>query len=126
MTNGIHIQFGKAGNAYRLAMSVSPLLPREIPVVVEVFTGFWTKPEEVDRVEIGDACALVLTADHEIRAGEHPGDVAKKLSYVLWQRLERYVKVTVETTYLGETPDTHFEFGETQYSQAFGTRFENE
>lgn len=125
MTGTIHIQFGKAGNTYRLAMSVSPLLPREIPAVVEVFTGFWTKPEQVDRVDIGDACAVVLTADNEIRAGEHPGDVARKLSFVLWQRLARYVKVTIETTYLGESPDTHYEFGETQYSEAFGTRFES-
>lgn len=125
MSNEIQVQFAKAGNPYRLEVSVSPLLPREVSQVVEEFTAHWTKPEEVDRVRVNDATALILIADHEIRAGERPGDIARALTYAIWRKLDRYVKVTVESTYLGESPDAHFEFGETQYSEAFGARFEN-
>lgn len=125
MSNQIQVQFAKAGNPYRLEVSVSPLLPREVPQVVKEFTAHWTKPEEVDRVRVNDATALILIADHEILAGERPGDIARALTYSIWRKLDRYVKVTVESTYLGESPDAHFEFGETQYSEAFGARFEN-
>jgi len=125
MGNEIQVQFAKAGNPYRLEVSVSPLLPREVSQVVEEFTAHWTKPEEVDRVRVNDATALILIADHEIRAGGRPGDIARALTYAIWRKLDRYVKVTVESTYLGESPDAHFEFGETQYSEAFGARFEN-
>lgn len=125
MNNQIQVQFAKAGNLYRLEVSISPLLPREIPTVVEAFTTHWTKPEEVDRAKVCDATALVLIADHEIRAGERPADIARTLSYAIWKQLDRYVKVTVEATYLGENPDSHFEFGESQYATAFGARFEN-
>ena len=125
MNNPIQVQFAKAGNLYRLEVSVSPLLAREVPHVVEAFTTHWTKPEEVERARVGDAHALVLAADHEIRAGERPASIARTLSYALWQRLDRYVKVTVVATYLGENPDSHFEFGESQYAQAYETRFES-
>ena len=125
MSNQIQVQFARAGNLYRLEVSVSPLLPREIPSVVEVFTTHWSKPEEVDRARVSDATALVLIADHEIRAGERPADIARTLSYAIWKKLDRYVKVTVEATYLGENPDSHFEFGESQYAVAFEARFEN-
>jgi hypothetical protein len=123
-SNQVQVQFAKAGNLYRLEVSVSPLLAREVPTVVEVFTAYWTKPEEVDRAKVSDATALILVADHEIRAGERPADIARKLSYAIWQKLDRYVKVTIEATYLGESPDSHFEFGESAYAQAFGARFE--
>jgi len=125
MSNEIQVQFAKAGNPYRLEVSVSPLLPREVSQVVEEFIAHWTKPEEVDRVRVNDATALILIADHEIRVGQRPGDIARALTYAIWRKLDRYVKVTVESTYLGESPDAHFEFGETQYSEAFGARFEN-
>ena len=125
MTNQIQVQFAKAGNLYRLEVAVSPLLPREVPCVVEVFTAHWTKPEEVDRAKVGDASALILIADHQIRAGERPGDIARTLSYAIWRKLDRYVKVTVEATYLGESPDLHFEFGECAYAEAYGARFES-
>ena len=68
MSNEIQVQFAKAGSPYRLEVSVSPLLPREVSQVVEEFTAHWTKPEEVDRVRVNDATALILIADHEIRA----------------------------------------------------------
>ena len=45
----IAVQFAKAGNLYRLDVCVSPLLAREIPQVVEVFTAHWAKPEEVEK-----------------------------------------------------------------------------
>ena len=125
MNTPVRVQFAKAGNLYRLDMSVSPLLPREIPPVVEVFTANWAKPEEVDRSRVADATAITLSADHEIRAGEHPADIARKLTYAIWQKLDRYVKVTVEATYLGESQDAHFEYGESAYAEAFGARFEN-
>ena len=121
----VRVQFAKAGNIYRLDVSSSPLLPRELPQVVEVFTAHWTKPEEVERARVNDATAVTLSADHEIRAGEHPGEIARKLTYAIWQKLDRYVKVTVEATYLGDTHDAHFEYGESAYAEAFGARFEN-
>jgi hypothetical protein len=125
MNTPVRIQFAKAGNLYRLDVSVSPLLPREVPLVVEAFTANWAKPEEVQRASVNEAIAITLSADHEIRAGERPADIARTLSYAIWQRLDRYVKITVEATYLGESPDAHFEFGEAAYSTAYGARFEN-
>ncbi|MEP7154972.1 MAG: hypothetical protein ABI905_04320 [Betaproteobacteria bacterium] len=124
MNTPVRVQFAKAGNLYRLDVSVSPILPREVPHVVEAFTTHWSKPEEVDRSKVNDATAITMSADHEIRAGERPADIARKLTYAIWQKLDRYVKVTVEATYLGETPDAHFEYGESAYSDAFEARFE--
>lgn len=124
MSHSIQVQFAKAGNLYRLEVSVSPLLVREVQQVIEVFTSHWTKPEEIERAKVGDAHVIVLIADHEIRAGERPASVARAISYALWQRLDRYVKVTVAATYLGDNPDAHFEFGESQYAEAYGARFE--
>ena len=125
MNTPVRVQFAKAGNLYRLDVSISPLLPRELPTVVEVFTTYWTKPEEVERARVNDATAIILSADHEIRAGERPSDIARTLTYAIWQKLDRYVKVTVEATYLGESHDAHFEYGESAYAEAFGARFEN-
>lgn len=125
----IRVQFAKAGNYYRLEASISRLLPREMPPVIAAFTEVWTKPEQIERVSIGsasgEALAVTLIADHEIPAGGRPGSVARALTYAIWQKLDRYVKITVETTYLGESPDAHFEYGEAEYSDAYGTRFEN-
>ena len=120
----VSVQFAKAGTLYRLEVCVSPLLPREVPQIVEAFTTHWCKPEEIERARVKGAIALTLTADHEIRAGEKPADIARTISYGIWQRLDRYVKVTVEATYLDEAPDGHFEFGENAYTAAFGARFE--
>lgn len=125
MNTPVRVQFARAGNFYRLDVSVSPLLPREIPPVVELFTANWAKPEEIERARVNDAAAIILSADHEIRAGERPADIARTLTYAIWQKLDRYVKVTVEATYLGESHDAHFEYGETAYAEAFGARFEN-
>jgi hypothetical protein len=125
----IRVQFAKAGNHYRLEATISRLLPRELPLVVAGFTEVWTKPEEIERVPVGGASgeALIVTliADHEIRLNERPAEIAHRLTYAIWQRLDRYVKITVETTYLGESPDSHFEYGEEQYAAAYGARFEN-
>ncbi len=121
----VAIQFAKAGNLYRMDVCVSPLIAREIPQVVEVFTAHWAKPEEVERAKVHDAQALTLSAEHELRAGERASDVARTLSYAIWKKLDRYVKVTIEATYLGESQDGHFEFGEVAYTEAFGARFEN-
>ena len=125
----IRIQFARAGNTYRLEASISRLLPRELPIVIAAFTEVWTKPEEIERASVSyadnrEAIAVTLIADSKINPGEHPGDIARKLTYTIWQKLDRYVKITVETTYLGESPDAHFEYGEAQYADAFGQRFE--
>lgn len=125
MNTPVRVQFVKAGNTYRLDVSVSPLLPREVPPVVEAFTAHWTKPQEVERSQVNDATAIILSAEHEMRAGERPADIARALTYAIWQKLDRYVKVTVEATYLGESPDSHFEYGESAYADAFGARFES-
>jgi hypothetical protein len=125
----IRVQFAKAGNYYRIEASISRILPRELPHVIAAFTEHWAKPEEVERMSVGEkggsGLVVTLTADHEMRASERPADIAHRLTYAIWQKLDRYVKVTVETTYLGECPDAHFEYGETQYAAAFGARFEN-
>jgi hypothetical protein len=125
----IRVQFAKAGNYYRLEATISRLLPREVPEVIAAFTGVWTKPEEIESVAVGsqagEALIVTLIADHEIRMSERPADIARALTYAVWQRLDRYTKITVETTYLGESPDTHFEFGEEQYASAYGARFEH-
>lgn len=125
----IRMQFATAGNYYRLEATISRLLPREVAEVVAAFSQVWTKPEEIDSIslgiEAGEALILTLTADHEISLTQRPADIARLLTYAIWQRLDRYTKVTVETTYLGESPDTHFEFGEEQYATAYGARFEN-
>ncbi|MBL8520251.1 MAG: hypothetical protein JNK75_06220 [Betaproteobacteria bacterium] len=121
----VAIQFAKAGNLYRLDVCVSPLIAREIPQVVEIFTAQWAKPVEVERAKVKGAQALALSAEHELRAGERAADIARTLSYAIWKKLDRYVKVTVEATYLGESQDGHYEFGEVAYTEAFGARFEN-
>jgi len=125
----IRVQFAKAGNHYRLEASVSRLLPREVPQVVAAFTEVWSKPEEVESLAVGgvsgEALILTLIAEHELRLHERPADIAHALTYAIWQKLDRYVKVTVETIYLGESPDAHFEYGEDQYANAYGARFEN-
>lgn len=121
----IHVQFAKAGSLYRLDACVSPLLPREIPLVVELFTAHWAKPEEVERAQVKGATALTLSAEQQIRAGERADGVARALTWAIWKRLDRYVKVTIEATYLGESQDQHFEYGEAAYTEAFGARFEN-
>lgn len=125
----ISIQFAKGGNHYRLEASISPLLPREVPRIVAAFAQAWTKPEDIEKVAVGNATgeALMLTliAEHELALNQRPTDVAHALTYAIWQTLDRYVKVTVETTYLGVPPDAHFEYGEEQYANAYGARFEN-
>ena len=128
----IRVQFSKAGNHYRLEASISRLLPRELPQVIEAFTLAWTKPEEIERVAIGcgrgsssgEALAVTLMADREIPAGDRPEDISRRLTYAVWRKLDRFVMVTIETTYLGESPDAHFEYGEVEYAQAFEARFE--
>lgn len=121
----ITVQFAKAGNLYRLDVCISPLIAREIPQVVETFTAHWAKPEEVERAKVNSAQALTLSAEHELRAGERAADIARTLTYAIWKKLDRYVKVTIEATYLGESQDGHYEFGEVAYTEAFGARFEN-
>jgi hypothetical protein len=121
----VTIQFAKAGNRYRLDVCVSPLIAREIPHVVEIFTAHWTKPEEVERATVRGAQAITLTAEHELRAGERAEGIARTLTYAIWKKLDRYVKVSVEATYLGDAHDGHFEYGEAAYTEAFGARFEN-
>lgn len=129
----IRVQFARPGNYYRLELSVSRLLARELPLLIAAYTEGWTKPEEIERAHVGngvgnasveDVMAITLIAENEIRSGQHPADIAQKLTYRIWQKLDRYVKVTIETTYLGESPDAYFEYGEAQYAQAFGARFE--
>ena len=120
----IRVQFAGSGNYYRLTVSVSPLLPREIPQVLATFSIAWAKPEEQERTDLGDAVALTLTADREVLTGERLPEIIRGLTYDVWQRLDRYVKVTVEATYLGTSPDIYYEYGEAQYSAAYGARFE--
>jgi hypothetical protein len=87
------MQFATAGNHYRLEATISRLLPREVAEVVAAFSQVWTKPEEIDSIslgiEAGEALILTLTADHEISLTQRPADIARLLTYAIWQRLDR-------------------------------------
>lgn len=115
----------KAGNLYRVQIAVSPLLPREMGRVIEAFTQHWAKPEDIERSRNKDAGVLILSGEGHLRLGEKPEEIARNISYAVWKALDRYVKVTVEAVYLGDPPQSSFEFGEKAYSEAFGARFEN-
>jgi hypothetical protein len=110
---------------YRVEVTVSPLLVREMPQVIEAFTLQWARPEEIERARNQDAGVLMLSAEGHLRAGEKPAELARQITFAIWQSLGRYVKVTAETTYLGDPPQSSFEFGEDAYTRAYETRFEN-
>ena len=115
----------KSGNLYRMQIAVSPLLPREISLVVEAFTKQWARPENIEKASNNEAVVLIASAEGHLRLGERPEDIARNITYAVWKVLERYVKVTVEATYLGENPNGSFEFGEKAYAEAYGARFES-
>ncbi len=115
----------KSGNLYRMQIAVSPLLPREISLVVEAFAKHWARPENVEKASNNEAVVLIAAAEAHLRLGERPEDIARNITYAIWKVLERYVKVTVEATYLGENPNGSFEFGEKAYAEAYGARFES-
>jgi hypothetical protein len=121
---------------YRIETVVAPLLPREVDAVIAAFADAWTKPEEIERVarhksgEGGKAgkdstFALHLTAERDLRLGETADEVARLISYTIWKKLDRYVKITVDATFLNANPDVSLEFAEQAYAHAFGARFEN-
>jgi hypothetical protein len=115
----------RSGNLYRVQIAVSPLLPREMPSVIEAFTKQWAKPEDVERAKNAEAGVLIASAEGHLRLGEKPDDIARNVTYAIWKTLDRYVKVTVEAVYLGDPPSSSFEFGEKAYAEAFGARFES-
>lgn len=115
----------KSGNLYRVQIAVSPLLPREMGPVIEAFTKHWAKPEDVERAQNKEAGVLILSGEGHMRLGEKPEDIARNITWAIWKALDRYVKVTVEAVYIGDPPQSSFEFGEQAYSEAFGARFEN-
>jgi hypothetical protein len=115
----------KSGNLYRVQMAASPLLPREMGPVIEAFTKHWAKPEDVERARNKEAGVLILCGEAHMRLGEKPEDIARNITWAIWKALDRYVKVTVEAVYIGDPPQSSFEFGEKAYSEAFGARFEN-
>lgn len=115
----------KSGNLYRVQIAVSPLLPREMGKVIEAFTLHWAKPEEVERARNNEAGVIILSGEGHLRLGEKPEDIARTIAYAIWKALDRYVKVTFEAVYLGDPPQSSFEFSEKAYSEAFGARFEN-
>jgi hypothetical protein len=115
----------KSGNLYRVQIAVSPLLPREMSLVIEAFTRHWAKPEDVERARNHEAGVIILSGEGHLRLGEKPEDIARNITWAIWKALDRYVKVTVEAVYLGDPPQSSFEFGEQAYSEAYGTRFEN-
>ncbi len=115
----------KSGNLYRVQIVVSPLLPREMPAVVEAFTKQWAKPEEIERARNAEAGVLIASAEGHLRLGEKAEDIARNITWAIWKTLDRYVKVTVEAIYLGDPPQSSFEFGEKAYADAFGARFES-
>lgn len=110
---------------YRVEVTVSPLLAREMPQVIEAYTRQWARPEEIEKARNQDAGVLMLSAEGHLRTGEKPADLARQITFAIWQSLGRYVKVTAETTYLGDPPQSSFEFGEEAYAHAYETRFEN-
>ena len=115
----------KSGNLYRVQIAVSPLLPREMGKVIESFTRQWAKPEDVERARNKEAGVLILSGEGHLRLGEKPEDIARSITWAIWKARERYVKVTVEAVYIGDPPQSSFEFSEKAYSDAFGARFES-
>ncbi len=112
---------------YRIETVVAPLLPREYDAVIAAFGDAWTKPEEIDRVVRGKdgTFALHLMAERDLRLGETVDEVGRLISYTIWKKLDRYVKITVDATFLNANPDVSLEFAEQAYAHAFGARFEN-
>lgn len=109
---------------YRVEVTVSPLLAREMPPVIEAFTRQWARPEEVERSRNRDAGVLILSAENHLRPGEKPAELVRQITFAIWQALGRYVKVTADATYIGDPPQSSFEFGEEAYTRAYETRFE--
>ncbi len=116
---------------YRIETVVAPLLPREYEIVIAAFADAWSKPEEIERVSRDNpggkdgTFALHLTAERDLRLGETADEVARLISYTIWKKLDRYVKITVDATFLNANPDVSLEFAEQSYAHAFGARFEN-
>ena len=115
----------KTGQLYRMQIAVSPLLPREIPLVIDAFTKQWARPEVIEKANNLDAFVLIAAGEGHLRLGERLEEIARNITYAVWKTLDRYVKVTIEATYLGENPNGSFEFGEKAYSEAYGARFES-
>jgi hypothetical protein len=114
----------KSGQLYRMQIAVSPLLAREVSIVVAAFAKQWARPESIERAGSRGALVLGASAEGHLRPGERHEDVARAITYTIWRVLGRYVKVTVEATYLGESPNASFEYGEKAYAEAYGARFE--
>lgn len=115
---------------YRIEAVIAPLLPREYDAVIAAFADAWTKPEEIERVARNKTAkdatfALHLTAERDLRLGETADEVARLISYTVWKKLDRYVKITIDATFLNANPDISLEFAEQAYAHAFGARFEN-
>ena len=129
------LSLSQRARIYRIETVVAPLLPREYDAVVAAFSDAWTKPEEIERVPRNtnggkaggrdSTFALHLTAERDLRLGETADDVARLISYTIWKSLDRYVKITVDATFLSANPDLSLEFAEQAYANAFGARFEN-
>lgn len=127
------LSLSQRARIYRIETVVAPLLPREYDAVIAAFSDAWTKPEEIDRVardgsgtgSKGSTFALHLTAERDLRLGETADEVARLISYTIWKKLDRYVKITVDATFLNANPDVSLEFAEQAYAHAFGARFEN-
>lgn len=115
----------KTGQLYRMQIAVSPLLPREISMVIEAFARQWARPEVVEKASNPEALVLIAAAEGHLRLGERPEEIARNITYAVWKVLDRYVKITIEATYLGDNPNGSFEFGEKAYAEAYGTRFES-
>jgi len=115
----------KTGQLYRMQIAVSPLLPREIPLVIDAFARQWSRPEAVEKASNPEAIVLIAAAEGHLRLGERPEEIARNITYAVWKALDRYVKITIEATYLGDNPNGSFEFGEKAYAEAFGARFES-
>jgi uncharacterized protein YbcC (UPF0753/DUF2309 family) len=128
------LSLSQRARMYRIETVVAPLLPREVEAVIAAFADAWTKPEEIERVArdrdgkgVGkdSTFALHLTAERDLRLGETADEVARLISYTIWKKLDRYVKITVDATFLNANPDVSLEFAEQAYAHAFGARFEN-
>ncbi len=94
-------------------------------MVIEAFADQWARPEDIERASNGEAAVLIASAEGHLRLGERPEDIARNITYAIWKTLDRYVKVTVDATYLGETPSGIYEFSEDAYAVAYGARFES-
>jgi len=105
---------------YRMHISVSTLTTGEITTVLEIIGAIWNKPEMVRKIANKKLLLIETTAEGYLTNGESEEAFAERISLAIWRSLRRFVKVSVDATYLEEPPNDSYEFGERDYQRLVG------